>query len=195
MQMATRKKTDAVLAAARKEMQAQLAVVREEMSRLASEERALAQALSSIDGPSGAGSSAKAPASAETASGSPAKQARRKSPTRKAGTGRRRRARASKSSAERLEELKGLLVDGPRSRNDLAAALKVSPARVQQLLAELGGAVSSEPDPGRSQGKLWSLNGSADRKSAVKPATKGSGARASSASARKRSARRKAAAK
>ena len=46
----TRKNTDDVLASARKELQAQLAVVRDEMSRLAAEEHALTQALSSLDG-------------------------------------------------------------------------------------------------------------------------------------------------
>jgi hypothetical protein len=30
---------------------------------------------------------------------------------------------------------------------------------VQQLLAELGGAVSSRPHPAQRQGKLWSLTG------------------------------------
>jgi DNA-binding MarR family transcriptional regulator len=58
-----------------------------------------------------------------------------------------------------VSELHGVLADGPKSRSELAGALGVSPARVQQLLAELGGAVSSRPHPEQRQGKLWSLTG------------------------------------
>jgi hypothetical protein len=145
-----RKKTDEVLASARRELKAQLAVVREELGRLTAEERALTEALSTLDGKSTSSSSAAA--SSATAGPAPKRRTR----------GRRRRARgASKSTAERLEELQVLLADGPKSRNDLAAALKVSPPRVQQLLAELGGAVTSRPDPGQRQGKLWSLSNGA----------------------------------
>ena len=56
-------------------------------------------------------------------------------------------------------ELSQLLTEGAKSRKDLAAALKVSPARVQQLLNELGSSVSSQPDPNEPRAKLWSLNG------------------------------------
>ena len=62
-----------------------------------------------------------------------------------------------------------MLANGPKSRNDLAAALTVSPARVQQLLAELGSSVSSQPDPGQRQGKLWTLKGAGDGASPAKP--------------------------
>ena len=46
------RRTDEVLAAARSELQAQLALVREELSWLASEELALMEALSSLNGES-----------------------------------------------------------------------------------------------------------------------------------------------
>ena len=153
----TRKKTNDVLASARSDLQAQLAVVRGEMSRLAAEEHALTHALSNLDGdgtsPSTTATTAGTRGRSRTAKGS----TRRKS-TRKAARGR-RRSGASKSTADRVSELQGLLGDGPKSRNDLAAALKVSPARVQQLLADLGSLVSSQPDPKQRRGKLWVLAG------------------------------------
>lgn len=190
---ATRRKTDEVLAAARKELQAQLAVVREEMSRLSTEEHALTRALSSLDGDS-ASSSSTPPASKAGGRTPAAKNSGRRTSTRKAGTSGRGRPRsASRSTADRVKELQGLLSDGPKSRNDLAAALKVSPARVQQLLAELGSSVSSQPDPEQRQGKLWSLKRSSNSASAAKPSTKSS-RRAKVASARTPTARRKTAA-
>ena len=126
-----------------------------EMSGLAAEEHALTQALASLDG-DGASSP---PASASNAADRPrAGNSRTRRPTRSAGTSRRRRRRgASKSTADRMNELRELLADGPKSRNELAAALKVSPARVQQLLAELGSSVSSQPGPEQRRGKLWTL--------------------------------------
>lgn len=153
--MANRKRTDEVLATARKELQAQLALVRDEMSRLAAEERALTDALSSLDGGSSASSRTSKAGGGAAATGS------RRSSTRKSAKGRRRRGSGqSKSTADRLDELTGLLAGGPKSRTDLAAALNVSPARVQQLLAALGSSVTSQPNPEQRQGKLWSLKGS-----------------------------------
>ncbi len=148
-------KTDEVLAAARKQLEAQLAVVREELSRLTSEERALTQALTSLDGE---GRSAQTDASTSNR-GDRSRAAKRGSPSRRTATARRRRRGQSKPTADRVEELRGLLAEGPRSRADLAAALKVSPARVQQLLVELGSSVSSRPDPNQRRGKLWVLGG------------------------------------
>lgn len=178
----TRKKTDEVLASARQDLQAQLALVREEMGRLAAEERTLTQALSSLDGDSAA-SSSRASASRAGGEARTAKTSARGSSTRKAGTGRRRRPRSAiKSTADRVKELQGLLADGPKSKNDLAVALKVSPPRVQQLLAELGRSVSSQPDPEQRRGKLWSIKGSGNGATA---AAKRGSTRATGASARK----------
>ncbi len=191
---ATAKKTGEVLAAARKDLEAQLVVVREEMSRLAAEERALTSAVSSLNGDSTSSPSApragRAGGQGGTAQGSTRRSSARKAP-------RRRRPRgASKSTAERVKELEGLLADGPKSRTDLAKALKVSPARVQQLLAELGGSVSSQRDPGQRQGKLWTLKaGSGNGASAAKPTARRSTRGAKGVSTRKPSARRKPAAK
>ena len=162
------RKTDDVLASARREFEAQLAVVREQIARLTAEEHALAVAASSLDGGN----------PATTAIGTVTKQAPSRtaksqastSSTRKPADRRRRRRVASKSTAERVSELRALLAEGPKSRNDLAAALKVSPARVQQLLAELGSSVSSQPDPNQRRGKLWSLDGSGNGASATKRA-------------------------
>jgi predicted ArsR family transcriptional regulator len=150
---ATANKTEEVLASARKELEAQLAVVREELSRLTAEESALTQALTSLDGE---GRSAQTDASTSNR-GEGSRAASVTSTSRKTATGRRRRRGQSKSTAERVEELRALLTEGPRSRADLAAALKVSPARVQQLLAELGSSVSSQRDPNQRRGKLWVL--------------------------------------
>ena len=191
---ATRKKTDDVLASARKELQAQLAVVRGEMSRLAAEEHALTQALSSLDG-DGAPTATTAPAATAVGPSPSAKRSTRRSSGRKAGTSRRRRAGATKSTADRVNELQGLLSDGPKSRNDLAAALKVSPARVQQLLAELGSSVSSHPNPETRHGKLWTLTGRGNGASAAKPTGRRSGGGTKGKSTRKPAARRKQAAK
>ncbi len=146
-------KTNEVLASARKELQAQLAVVREDLSRLTAEERALTQALTSLDGDSG---SAQTGASTSNR-GERSPAGRTRSSRRKTASGRTRRRGQSKSTAERVEELRGLLAQGPHSRADLAAALRVSPARVQQLLGELGSSVSSQPDPNQRRGKLWVL--------------------------------------
>ncbi len=157
------RKTDEVLAAARNELQAQLGVVREEQARLAAEEAALTHALSSLNG----GGS---PSADRSAGGGGASRSRAAKPKGRASGRRRRRRGSAKSTADRVEELRALLVDGPRSRNDLAAALEVSPARVQQLLAELGSSVSSQPDPERGQGKLWALKGSSSRPSSRKGA-------------------------
>lgn len=190
-----RKQTDEVLASARKDLQAQLAVVREEMSRLAAEEQALTHALSSLDGESASSSSA-APATDESGRNRTANKSATRSPTRKPRTSRRgRQGGGSKPTAERVKELRQLLADGPKSRNDLAAALKVSPARVQQLLAELGKAVSSQPDPEQSQGKLWSLKQNDGAATAAKPRTKGSSGKAKRRSSRRSTARPKGAAR
>ena len=137
-----------------------LVVVREEMSQLAAEERALTAALSSLDGDGASLSTTARTANADDRSRTPQSSARSSS-TRKAGTsGRRRRRGATKSTADRVNELQALLADGPKSRNELAAALKVSPARVQQLLVELGKrSVSSQRDPEQRQEKLWALSG------------------------------------
>ncbi len=176
------RKTDEVLASARRELQAQLSVVRDEQARLAAEERVLTQALSSLNGDS---------SSSATDGSTPARSgaAKTKSSARKATPGRRRQRGSSKSTADRVEELRGLLADGPRSRSDLAAELRVSPARVQQLLAELGSAVSSQPDPQRGRVKLWSLKDGGNGASAAETGSKRTAGRtkrtASSTSARK----------
>ena len=153
--MAPRKKTDEVLASARKDLKAQLALVREEKARLDGEERALTQALAGMDGRRAARASARSSASAGDSKPSGAKPATRKSSARRG----RRRPSASKSTADRVRELRGLLGEGPQSRGDLADALKVSPARVQQLLGELGSAVSSQSHPDNRRVKLWVLKG------------------------------------
>ena len=193
MPTATRKKTDDVLASARKDLQSQLAIVRGEMNRLAAEEHALTQALSSLNGD---GASASTAPTAAVSGGAPKvkSSARRNSPG-KARTSRRRRRGASKSTAERVDELQGLLAEGPKSRNELATALKVSPARVQQLLAELGGLVSSQPNPEPRRGRLWTFTGPSNGSSAGKPSERPSSGRAKARSTRKPTARRKQAAK
>lgn len=173
----TRSKTDEVLAAARKDLEAQLAVVREQIARLAAEELALTHALSSLDGANPATSSAGTTRNRGTQARTEKRQGGRAS-ARKASSRRGRRpGRASKPTADRLNELRGLLADGPKSRTELAAALKVSPARVQQLLAELGESVSSLPDPNQRRGKLWSLEGDGSGgDAAAKRSTRGAAA-------------------
>lgn len=192
----TPRKTNEVLDSARKDLQAQLDLVRDEMGRLAAEEHALTQALSSLNGGSTPSSSAPAPArspgeQARTAKGSAAKRSARSTATRR----RRRPRNASKSTPDRVKDLQGLLADGPKSRTQLAAALKVSPARVQQLLAELGSAVSSQPDPAQRQGKLWSLKGSGNGAGAAKRTAKGGSTPTKGAATRKTSTRTKPAGK
>ncbi len=190
-----RRKTDDVLASARKDLEAQLAVVRDEIGRLAGEELALTEALSSLGG-DGASTSMRAAAVNVSGRSRNVKSSGTRSTARKAGTSLRRRRRgASKPTADRLKDLEGLLADGPKSRNDLAAALKVSPARVQQLLAGLGSAVSSQPDPEQRQGKLWALADGGNGASATKTTAKRSSGRAKGASPRKPAVRRKQAAK
>lgn len=186
---ATRRKTDDVLASARKDLQAQLALIREETGRLGAEERALTEALSSLDGDS-ASSQTTAPATKAAGGSATAKRSASTSPARKRGTSRRSRG-ASKPTADRVNELQGLLADGPRSRNDLAAALNVSPARVQQLLAELGSSVSSQPDPEQPRGKLWTLTGGGNGASAAKPTGRRSSGKAKGTSTRRPAARGK----
>ena len=184
----TARKTDEVLASARRELQAQLGVVLEELARLANEERTLTQALSSING--GASSSATDGSGSSRQTTARASKSRRSA--RKPTSGRRKRG-GTKSTADRVEELRGLLADGPRSRGDLAAALKVSPARVQQLLAQLGSSVSSQPDPNNGQVKLWTLTAGGNGASAEAPRTGSKGG--AKGSRRKPAARRKQAAK
>ena len=192
MPTATRK-TDDVLASARKDLQSQLAVVRGEMNRLAAEEHALTQALSSLNGD---GASASTAPTAAVSGGAPkVKSSAGRNSAGKARTSRRRRRGASKSTAERVDELQGLLAEGPKSRSDLATALKVSPARVQQLLAELGGSVSSQPNPEPRRGRLWTFTGPSNGSSATKPSERPSSGRAKARSTRKPTARRKQAAK
>lgn len=189
----TRRKTEEVLAAARRDLQAQLAVVRSEIARLGAEEDALTGALASLNGASS--SPAAATGKADGRPRAPKKSAARRS-IRKASSGQRRRPRGpSKPTADRVKELQALLADGAKSRNALAAALKVSPARVQQLLSELGGAVSSQPDPAQRQGKLWSLKSSGNGATAAKPTPKRSTRTPKAASARKPTAEKAAAAK
>ena len=146
------RKTDEVLAAARRDVQEQLDVVRDELTRLAAEEAALTQALASLDGD---GITAASVSQTKSRSRPPKSRGSTRRPTA-------RRRAASKSTAERVDQLRGLLADGPKSRAQLAAALDVSPARVQQLLSALGGAVSSRPDPSQGRSRLWSLKGSAN---------------------------------
>ena len=167
--MAVSRKTEEVLESARKDLGAQLADVREEIARLTVEEHALTQALSSLDGGNPSltgGGKVKTPTKARTGR-------TRTSRPRKPG-GRRRRS-ASKSTAARLDELQGILIKGPKSRNDLAAALNVSPPRVQQLLTELGSSVASRPDPDHPRGKLWGLKttGNGSGKPAAKRTARG----------------------
>ena len=185
----TRRKTDDVLATARKDLQAQLALVREEIAGLAAEERALTQALSSLNGDS-ASHTTTAPAAKVAGDRATAKRSASMGPARKRSTSRRRRRGASKSTADRVKELQRLLTDGPKSRNDLAAALKVSPARVQQLLAELGSSVSSQPNPEQRRGKLWTLTGG-DGASAATPTGRRSSRRPKGTSTRNAAARRR----
>lgn len=166
---ATPKKTDQVLASARKDLQAQLALVREELSRLGAEESALTQALSGLDGGGASAPATPARASKPRASAATKSPAQRRS---SAKVGPRRTRAKSKPTADRVKELEGLLAAGPKSRNELAAAINVSPARVQQLLAQLGSAVLAQPHPQLRGGKLWSLKRSGDGESAAKPAPK-----------------------
>jgi chromosome segregation ATPase len=191
----THTNTDEVLAAARKDLEGQLAVVREQIARLTAEERALTHAISALDGGNPATSSAGT--TTERAATAPMRRRQRtKSSARKASSTRPRRRRgASKSTADRVNELRELLADGPKSRGDLAAALNISPARVQQLLAELGSSVSSQPDPAQRRGKLWTLKGGGDGASAPKPAANRGTRSAKARPPRKRSARRPKAAK
>jgi hypothetical protein len=161
----TRRKIDQVLASARKHLEAQLDVVRADMARLAAEERELTAALGNLAADGTSASLTGAPSKRQQRS--PAKSGTRRS-TRRNRNRPRRGDGASKSTAERMEEVRGLLVAGPKSRTDLAAALKVSPARVQQLLEGLGDSVTSRPDPDR-RGKLWSIKGASTAASAAKP--------------------------
>ena len=182
--------TDEVLAAARRDLQSQLAVVREELSRLTAEEHALTRALSSLVG-DGASSTTAAAADASGRSAGPKRPARPSS-AKKAGASRGRRRRGpSKPTADRLSELQGLLADGPKSRNDLATALKVSPARVQQLLAELGSSVSSQRDPEQAQAKLWALTGRGNGAGTEEPSGRRTRGATTGKSPRKPTARRK----
>ena len=189
----THTKTDEVLAAARKDLEAQLALVREQIERLTAEELALTHAISSLDGGDPATSSAGATSKSAAA---PARKGQgTKGSARKGSSRQRRRRGASKSTADRVDELRELLAEGPKSRADLAAALNVSSARIQQLLAELGGSVSSPPDPKQRRGKLWSLKGAGNGAGATKPASKGGSQSAKADSRRKPSARQTKAAK
>lgn len=79
---------------------------------------------------------------------------------------------SSMSTADRVTEPEELLPAGPKSRSDLPATLKASPARVQQLLAQLGNAVSAQQDPELRRGKPGPSRASADGASAHKPAAK-----------------------
>jgi len=169
--MAATTTTDEVLSSARQDLQAQLSVVRDELARLSTEERTLSQALSALEGPkAAAGTNGGATESKPRTSATQRKRSARKP----AARGRRRRS-TNKSTGDRVQELRGLLGEGPKSRNDLAAALKVSPARVQQLLAELGGSVSSQPDPSNGRARLWSLKGSGNGASSGKRAASSGG--------------------
>ena len=189
----THTKTDEVLASARKDLETQLAVVREQIERLAADELALTHAISSLDGGNPATSSAGAVSKRAAA---PARKPQgSKGSARKGSRPRRRRRGASKSTADRVTELRELLAEGPKSRADLAAALGVSSARIQQLLAELGGSVSSQPDPAQRRGKLWSLRGTGNGAGTTKSASKGGSESAKADSRRKPSARRTKAAK
>ena len=165
-------RTDQVLASARKDVEAQLKLVRTEIARLAGEECTLTQALSSLDGESASAATQTRNGGRRGSSGGRATRSTRAS-ARKASAGGRSRRASGKSTADRVEELRGLLAAGPKSRNDLASALNVSPARVQQLLAELGSSVTSQPDPNQRRGKLWSLHGRANGAGAAKSVSAG----------------------
>ena len=182
--MPTTTTTDEVLSSARQDLQGQLSVVRDELVRLAAEERTLRQALSALEGTAAVATNGGATESKPRASANRRKRSTRK-PTSRGG----KRRSTNKSTADRVQQLRALLGDGPKSRNDLAMELKVSPARVQQLLTELGSAVSSQPDPSNGRARLWSLKGSANGATASKQGTSGGGRRGR-ASGRERSRRR-----
>ena len=179
MASTTRRKIDQILADARKDLEAQLELVRVEKTRLAAEEQELTAAIAGLETNGG---------------GSPpvARRRQRAAATRstKAGTrssggakGRRKRT-ANKPTAQRLDELRALLTEGPKSRGDIATALKLSPARVQQLLGELGTAVTSQPaNDGRA--KLWSIKGARNGASAARSRPARGRARAKGSSVRK----------
>jgi len=164
---ATRRKIDHVLAAARKELESQLGVVRAEIARLAAEEQELTMALANLKNE---GSSSAATDGGSRRQRSSSRKAQATKRTARSGNGRRARGRrtATKSTAERVEQLRTLLADGPKSRNELAVALEVSPARVQQLLGELGSSVTSQPD-GDKRAKLWSIKGASNDGNASRP--------------------------
>ena len=187
----SRKTTDQVLASARKELESQLRLIRDEQSRLGAEEQALTLALSSLESDGGS----RSPAARADGANRPTRRAQtsttRSSKRKRAGGARPRRRSAVKSTADRVDELRELLSDGPKSRKALATALDVSPARVQQLLAELGSSVSSQPDPEQRRGKLWRLKGSANGAGATKPAARGGSARSKGSTRRKAPARTK----
>lgn len=190
----TAAQTDEVLATARKELQAQLELVRAELTRLTADERALTTALESLDGAGSPAAGDGGNRRRRSRSG-PATRTRKAS-TRKASSARRTRRAPSKSTAERVEELRGQLADGPKSRSDLSAALNVSPARVQQLLAELGSSVTSKPvGDGARGGKVWSLASGSNGTGAAKATRRRNGARAKTTSGRGRSSRSKSVAK
>jgi len=113
-------------------------------------------------------------------------KSQRRTSTRKKASTRRARRSGGKSTSDRVEDLRQLLAAGPKSRNDLAAALEVSPARVQQLLAELGGSVSSKRDPANGRVKLWSLDGSANATNGGKSKATTGRRRSNSVSGRRR---------
>ena len=176
--------TDQVLAAARKGLKDQLEVIHSQIARLEAEERAVTDALLTLE--RGGASTAAVNGKRHSSSRGAATRSTSTS-TRKPSSRGRPRGTIGKSTAERLAELSELLTDGPKSRKDLAAALRVSPARVQQLLNELGRSVSSQPDPNQRRAKLWSLSGAENGASAEarrrRPAQTGATRPASAAAA------------
>ncbi len=169
--MATQdRSTGEVLAPPKRTCRRSWALSVRELARLGSEERTLAQAIASLNG-GGPCSSAASPGKRGARSRAGRSQGERRtvpkaSATSRSSSRRRRPRTALRSTADRVSELQGLLAEGPKSKVAIAAALKLSPARVQQLLAELGSSVSSQPDPGQGRAKLWSLKGSANGASA-----------------------------
>jgi len=185
---ATHRRINEVLASAREELKAQLGVVRAEIALLAAEEQELTAALASLkaDGPS----SSATRGTGKRQSRSPASKAKAaKTTVRDADAKRSRKRGTSKSTAERTQELRVLLAEGPKSRSDLAAALKVSPARVQQLLASLGASVRSRPAPDK-RSKLWSIQGASNGASGPNPQQRGGRRQAGRSSAAKPRARK-----
>jgi hypothetical protein len=142
----------------RDQLQARIDVINAEIAALEAERAELEHVLGAMPQPAAAPErpSAARPRRRERAAASGDGRSRRRPSPRRTGAAA-RRVTVGRPTAEQAERLAALLREGPKARDEIALALRLSRTRTGQLLDALGARVTSETDPDNPRRKRWRL--------------------------------------